>query len=167
MFQTLPFRFPIFNIADIFITLGFLTFLIHFIVFTIKSEKAEKAEGYPEEDDYDDYDERDYDMDSGEFAGIDAAVATQAKQELAFAERTTDIQRSEVTSPTTAEPQMDSSPEYNSYPHDDAIEEDYHEPIPDPVSDSFSSLDEIDMELGSLSDYNVDDILREYGFEDD
>jgi len=171
MFQTIPVRFPIFNIADIFITLGFLTFLIHFIFITLKSEKADKAdkaERYAEGGDYDENGEQDYDdRSSGEFADIDAAVATQAEQELAFAERTSSAQEPEAAAQAISEAHMDLPQEYDTYPQSDTQEVNYHEPITDTTQDSYSSLDEIDMELGTLSDYNVDDILREYGFEDE
>jgi signal peptidase II len=42
MFRTLFMRFAIFNIADIFITLGFITFCVHFIISSIKAAKREK-----------------------------------------------------------------------------------------------------------------------------
>jgi len=76
MFKTIPFEFPIFNIADIFITLGFLTFLIHFIVLTVKGEKKEASANEYDDDDYgDEYDDADYD----EFPEIDTNVAAQSE----------------------------------------------------------------------------------------
>jgi len=62
MFQTLFINFPIFNIADIFITLGFITFCIHFISSSIKQAHAEKADDDDDEHYHDGYDE-DYDED--------------------------------------------------------------------------------------------------------
>jgi len=43
MFRFLFIDFAVFNVADIFITMGFLTFLIHFTVITFKTEKNDKA----------------------------------------------------------------------------------------------------------------------------
>ncbi|MCL2247979.1 MAG: signal peptidase II [Oscillospiraceae bacterium] len=63
MFRTLFISFPIFNIADIFITLGFATFLVHFIALSIREAKGEKA--HVEGDEYDDeeYYEENYEND--------------------------------------------------------------------------------------------------------
>ncbi|MCL2662326.1 MAG: signal peptidase II [Oscillospiraceae bacterium] len=163
MFETIFMRFPIFNIADIFITLGFLTFLVHFIILTIKSEKTEKAGGYADDEDSDEYSEQDYDGDSGEYDDIDAAVATHAEQELAFAERsspqnpvsadTVQEQEAADTAQEADASKTEYSQDYNSYPQDDtAVEESY---------------DDIGLDLESLGDYDVEDILREYGFDDD
>jgi signal peptidase II len=171
MFETLFMRFPIFNIADIFITLGFITFLIHFIIITIKTEKAEKAEKagqYTDDEDYADYSEQnDDDQSSSGFTDIDDAVATQAEHELAFAVRSSSVQSPEDTAPAASETQMDSSQEYNPYPQVETATENYYEPASDPTLDSSASFDDIGLDLRSLDDYNVDDILREYGFDDD
>ena len=168
MFQTLPFRFPIFNIADIFITLGFMTFLVHFVIVTINTEKAEKAERVTNDGKSYVYDKQDNDThNSGELADMDAIIATQAEQELAFAERTASSQpqyQEEIAEPTVTEAQPDSSYEYDSYPEVETPTDDYYESIADSTSDS-STYDDLD--LGSLEDYSVDDILREYGFDDD
>jgi len=168
MFQTIPIRFPIFNIADIFITMGFLTFLVHFILVTLKAEQAEKALQNIENEGYDEYGEQDYDeQDSGEFAEIDAAIATEAEHELAFAERPSNQQDYEDTEQIRYETQMDSSQEYSPYPQEEVQESNFHDSAIDTAPETLPSLDEIDMELSSLGDYDVNDILREYGFEDD
>ena len=59
MFQTLFISFPIFNIADIFITLGFITFCVHFIITSVKQAREEKEDlVYDDDDQYsDDYGE--------------------------------------------------------------------------------------------------------------
>jgi signal peptidase II len=170
MFETLFIRFPIFNIADIFITLGFLTFLAHFIIITLKTERAEKAEKAANTehngDDYEEHSQQDYiNGESGELADIEAYDATQAEHELAFAERTSasGVQYPESAVQTSNESQIDSAQEYSSYQQVDAPVSDYQEPL----TDSLPSLDEIGMDFDSLGDYNVDDILREYGIEDD
>jgi len=185
MFRTLFIDFPIFNIADIFITLGFATFLVHFISISFKSEKSKLADN-PENEEYsEDYDEQEYDEQGygeqaygeqaygeqayseqaygeqdyseqgyDEYADIDAAVATQAEQELAFsgqpyAEDTQYAESYENTEQVPYEPQID----YGS--------------ITDITSDMAYSLEDVEMEYGSLEDYNVDDLLREYGFDED
>jgi len=140
MFRTLPFVFPIFNIADIFITLGFITFLIHFIVLTIKSGKKELPESGEDNDSYEAFeqqheDEPDYDG----FDDIEAIVSAKADQELSPAA---------ATSPAAS-------------PTDDVIT--------DTTPDITFTLESLESEIGSdsLDDYNLDDILREYGLEDD
>jgi signal peptidase II len=181
MFETLFMRFPIFNIADIFITMGFLTFLVHFVIITLKTEKAEKAEGQDDEV-YSEYSGQDYDeQSSGEFADIDATVATQAEHELAFAERSSSLQSPEEIAQAANVPHTDSPQEYASYPQESisapqeyipppqtgTATDNYYETIADPASDSSSSFDDLGLDFESLGDYNVDDILREYGIDDD
>ena len=58
MFRFLFIDFAVFNIADVFITLGFLTFLVHFIVLTFKNDNKALADG-GDFDDYDEYDDDD------------------------------------------------------------------------------------------------------------
>jgi len=155
MFETLFMRFPIFNIADIFITLGFLTFLVHFIIVTLEAERAEKAERAAEDEEYEEYEEQDYhERGSGKLADIDAVVATQPESELAFSERTSHLQGTEDIEPAVNEPQVETPQESDSYPQAEAdtIEENYGD---------------VDLDLGSLEEYNVDDILREFGYDDD
>ena len=168
MFRTLFVNFPIFNIADIFITLGFLTFLIHFIALSIKGENSGRAVGSYENDEYDnDYDEPDaYD----DFPEIDSNVAAHAEQEIAEA-RTSSPQyahpvQQQYEPPTqqhVSEPHF-TTDDYSEY--EPVMQSDY-EPLTDITSDSTYSLDDIEAELGSLDDYNVDDLLREFGYSDD
>jgi len=186
MFRTIPINFPIFNIADIFITLGFATFLIHFIAISFKAEKSKNANASAknEYDDYDEeyneqeqseqgYDEQEYD----EFPDLDATVATEAEQELAYSSHpyTEDTQYSqdyEDTEQMPYEPQYDYTQDLDIYPEttaplsSDYVSEDYSS-ITDTTSDLSYSLDDIEMEYGALEDYNVDDLLREYGFDED
>jgi signal peptidase II len=208
MFRTLFMDFPIFNIADIFITLGFITFLIHFIMITVKAEGREKAASDDAEDEYyDEYDEQEYDDDPDdeqeyeEFREIDSAVAAQSEldvnpdaryssqmqyeEQSQYAEQTPYDEQSaygeykpyEEPDPygDPAEHETPAVPEYPAaaapyteeqyYPETDMTGD--YEPLSDLVSDTTFSLDALEMELGSLDDYNVDDLLREYGFEDD
>jgi len=218
MFRTLFIDFPIFNIADIFITLGFITFLIHFIMITINAEKREKAAHDHEEDEYyDEYDEQEYDegpedvQEYEQFRKIDSAVAAQSEQEVnpdaqyasqmnygeqsqyavqtpydeqsAYGEYTPYEEPDPYEAPAMQDSPVDyeepaayeapTVPEYPAAPDAGAqyspeteMMSDY-EPLSDLVSDTTFSLEALEMELGSLDDYNVDDLLREYGFEDD
>jgi len=160
MFQTIFIRFPIFNIADIFITLGFITFLIHFIVISFRSGEAEKnparhADRYT---DYD-YDEEPEDSGYDEFPDISAIVTAQAEQEVAPAS----VRNADSPAPYNAQhtqiAQQDSFIQESVLP----MPEDYQ-----PITDAASfSLDELTAELESLEDYSVDDLLREYGYSDD
>jgi len=211
MFQTLFMRFPIFNFADIFITLGFLTFLAHFIALTLKSGKSELENA---SDDY--YDEDYYDEDEqsapvyDEFPEINNTVSTNAKRVASDPYRQseddsyetpvqqftpqprrapeslyTQIPRITPEPDNTPEPQYASAPEpeYTSEPQY-ASEPQYeyesqyesepvapmsneYEPITETTYESSFSLDALELELGSLEDYNIDDLLREYGFDDD
>jgi len=164
MFKTLFIDFPIFNIADIFITLGFITFLIHFIALTIKGDVNELATEKKRVS----YDESEYDgeYDEGEYA-----------DEYAENEYVDGID----IGGDYAQPQSDAIG-YGDYSDVDASVaaqvsqdiEDYSVPMSsdygletDTASDSSFSLDDMDAELESIDDYNVDDLLREYGFDDD
>jgi hypothetical protein len=77
------------------------------------------------------------------------------------------MQNPEDTIQSVNEPQMESSQEYDSYPQIDAPADSNYEQVADPVSDSSSSYDDIGLDFDSHDDYNVDDILREYGYDDD
>jgi len=147
MFRTLFVTFPIFNIADIFITLGFLTFLVHFIILTIKTEKPEKAVAtVPEFVSFEQStDESEEDSDS--FAGIDAAVAEASNREFSSA--------SEYSIPSVA-----------------PVEDDFsvllgNDVNTDTTPDISFTTESLESDLGDLEDYNIDDILREYGLEND
>ena len=183
MFQTLFIRFPIFNIADMFITMGFATFCIHFIALTFRSEENYAEEtAYDSDDDYDEYYEEDYDgeynneynepadpepfsvthtpitqieSDIDYFAHLNTAPAPQPAAKPA--EQTVNRQAGPVYS-TPAE-QYDADDDviiYDTGPSD----------AEDPYS-SLSSLDTMKAALENTDDYDLDDILREYGFEDD
>jgi len=184
MFKTLFIDFPIFNIADIFITLGFLTFLIHFIALSFKGGQKEK-EGFEYPEGYDsDYDEPAYD----EFPDVDGADASQSrtgaedsyvtasskqapspqydsepqyKEPASYTEKTEYVEQ--VSS--AAEPQYEQE-DYSAAETDITMPDDYS-PITDSTLDTSITLDELEAELGSLDEYSVDDLLREYGFDDD
>jgi len=167
MFRTLFIEFPIFNIADIFITLGFITFLIHFIAVSFNAEKNERAKAeYDNEEYYEEHEDGDYD----EFPEIDSILSSQANNEANQYddynhEQYNDRQFPEpqFPEPQLLEPQI-SDPD-SLYMSDDYNSDDYSS-VTDTTDVSFN-LDDLESELGSLDDYSVDDILREYGFEDD
>ena len=163
MFRTLPFSFPIFNIADIFITLGFITFLVHFIILTIKTGKQEKpASGDADNDSY----KKGTvigDLDFNSFEDIEAIVSAKDDQ---------DISLSAISSmPVVDTPVAPVAPITPVTP----LTEDYSSLIgvtedstTDTTPDISFTMEALTAELGgSLDDYNLDDILREYGLDDD
>ncbi|MCL2200357.1 MAG: signal peptidase II [Oscillospiraceae bacterium] len=205
MFRTLFVNFAIFNIADIFITLGFLTFCIHFIAVTIRQAREEK-EGLDEEalidggefsEDYDDY----YDEEHGEHY--------QQNEEIDYAEEFNrghapeghgHVQQS-YQQPAQVGPGMDTDPdlsELREYIEDSQsqsahVSSAYAEPVvtqehsvkasgagasswhgyydntPDSAAGGDSSTSEalsaLELELNSVDDYDIDSMLKEYGFE--
>jgi len=168
MFRTLFMDFPIFNIADVFITLGFITFLIHFIALTIKGEGNERATNNYNESDYDDgqYDDGQYD----EFP-------QQQQYETQQPQYNTQEQQRQQQQPQyeTQLPQYDAQEagyaqdDYLS-PSSDYINSGTFDSVTEETADSSFTLDSLESELGSLddySDYDVDDLLREYGLDDD
>jgi len=159
MFRTIPINFPIFNIADIFITLGFITFLIHFIAISFKTEKAgapaHDYDEYPEDDYYNEAAEPEYD----EFPEIDTIISAQAEQNVA-----------PQYEPQQYEPQYSQQAQYSPEPVNPVPADYEYESITDTVPEMSFSLDDLAAELESIDsfeDYSVDDLLREYGFEDD
>ena len=150
MFRVLFINFAVFNIADIFITLGFVTFCLHFIAVTIRSSRNDKesdrraqvgtAENYemynlPDVQDIPDYD--------------DSAVTKIADS------------RYSVTANAN-------TPVYSAK---EAVSE-YYESKPEPEHDitstleALSVLESLESELDSIDDLDVDKLLREYGFEE-
>ena len=193
MFRTLFVNFAIFNIADIFITLGFTTFCIHFVASSIRAARLEKQafeDAHVGEDEYDDEYDGDYDdeyedeyddepedeqedifgthddnvvPDFDDFS--DTRVIPSAHSEARHTmhsdyvqqpepEQTAYINVSPVKAP--AEPSPSSWKDY------------YEEPVgPSGSTSTLDALSALEAELGSVADYDVDALLREYGFEDD
>jgi signal peptidase II len=154
MFRTLFISFPIFNIADIFITLGFVTFCIHFIALSFKAGKhAESSAVTASADEFetsgDDADEQ-RESDYVDLPDVDALIALQPMTEQELAQLNN--------------PSLQVNP--------DAVTSVVYKPVnaqPDALDLSFTmeALDALETELESTDDYNVDDLLREYGFEDE
>lgn len=166
MFRTLFVNFPIFNIADIFITLGFITFLVHFIVLTFKTEDeqtsdaaggrlAAKDEGLDYEESYEEHDDvvSINDLD-GIYADISSAVSTATESAVAPVAAVAAAESEYIDEPAVA---YDAEEDYGAT-EDYSATEDYGADLMDTIE---SGLDDIDV------DYDVDDILREYGIEDD
>jgi len=127
MFETRFIRFPIFNFADVFITLGCATFIIHFIIVSLRAEREPLADA---EGDYVDFSEDGDDV-YDEFPDIDAAIAAQAEQG------------------------------FGGVGNDGSA-------LSGDVSDTAFSLDSLKSDLGSAlpDDYDIDELLREYGSDD-
>ena len=155
-------NFAIFNIADLFITLGGITFLIYFIVSSLKPDNIEESvfEDVSEEqitDEYSDsedriglydfqYDEeaqdREYDGEYEYTIDTGNVTAHQSEQDIEAAEYEPD-------------PGIASAPSENSTA--DAMH-------------AINKLNELALELeetDTLEEYDINALLREYGFEDD
>jgi signal peptidase II len=155
MFRTLFINFPIFNIADIFITLGFITFCIHFIALSFKAGRSAEssvgtadADEFEASDDENAYEQRDSDY--VDLPDVDSIIASQSMPEQ--------------------EPAQYNTPSQQIAP--DAVTSVVYEPVKvqeDALDLSFTmeALDALEAELESTDDYNVDALLREYGFEDE
>ena len=160
MFNLEFMHFYIFNIADIFITLGGITFLIHFIIITIKPKKVESVtyDDVPFEDSYAESPQVEdqiglYDFHYGEETG--AGDIPQYDDD-------SDIRLAPGSYPTPSASQSEYDPGFS--PGEGALE------APDEYSsaiDALSKLEDELLETGALEDYDLDELLREYGFEDD
>jgi len=192
MFRTLFVNFPIFNIADIFITLGFVTFLIHFIALSFSSgDDEEYAEEYANDDYYDEYEEPAYDefpdnpnvssraqQDYGSQTRRDSYGA-QNSQRSQSSQRPQSSQRSQYAPESQYDQGQQYAPEqqYMQDPQYAPDEQYMQEPVmpmsndyqslTDISSDSSLSLDDLTSDLESYEDYDIDDLLREYGIDND
>ena len=191
MFRTLFINFPIFNFADIFITLGFATFLVHFISLSIKEARGETAH---EEGEYDeDYDEDGYETGYNEegtgehydeFPEIDSMVAAQAEQVVSgtYAENEQYAQSAQASQQdyaheATYAPQTSYAPEeiyetqkvHETTPQQEIVLPDVFDTITDVTPDMDYGLGEfdLDMDFSNVEDYDVEELLREYGLDDD
>jgi len=201
MFQTLFIQFAIFNIADIFITLGFITFCVHFISTSIKQSREEKEAFDADLDDsdyYDDYDEEQYENIHDEpFVGQHDEQYAQSDVSHEHEEPFFDEFSNSSASPTPidAEPDLDEIAQYmpeaqnqdaymaSSYsaplgtklpPEANTPETvnpaawlEYYESAPSDENgaNTLDALNSLEAELSKNDDYDVDTLLREYGFE--
>jgi signal peptidase II len=188
MFQLQFVDFAIFNIADIFITMGALAFVVSFIITSanaakeLKAEKAEKAKLAI--DDGEEYDEYDRYADENS-ADIEIAVDNS----IGIISGTTDVAEDYSTqshiTPAQYLPHESHEVEYapeQTYVWEQENEESEVETSTEPPtvfpdvseeveeSSLLSELDSLEQELSqsdSLSEINIDELLREYGIEND
>jgi len=185
MFKTLFIDFWIFNIADIFITLGFLTFCIHFISISIKSGK--EAAGAVSEDysytDEEDYDYPDEPGDQAHDAHLDANDAPSPYGDAAHAaanDSDSSAPKSHVYFGQEPQPQDAYEPieapqaDFEQTPDagfEQAANASFEQATPgfDPqdISLALDALETLESELDGIGDYDVDELLREYGFDDE
>ena len=229
MFEFRFINFAVFNVADIFITLGGITFIVFFIVSTIRSDRDEKAsaelldERYLDDENHDDEYSNDnysrnrefasedgYDSNEPEYEyienydelfngsdsiGSDVAEyiyeepvpppsALQTASTRSKERQTTGLKTDEYyeTVPSTAEnrtsdddinhkyaengapkhPRVDKNPQAKHKTSEYSSGE--IQPDSTPI---LTALDELESELVEIEDYDIDKILREYGFEED
>jgi len=164
MFNPLLFpNFAIFNVADVFITLGCLTFAVHFIIQSIRSARKDKELPEPDPDEQDEDPYSIYDVpdrqELPDYDGVPIAAAT-----LAGYEEQQTVAVPEYHLPT---PEPESEPE--SVKSDPAAWQEYYRSASEPSDDvatALSELESLESELSDGGDYDVDKMLREYGFED-
>jgi len=213
MFVPLFINFAIFNIADIFITLGGITFCIFFVIASFRSPGGE--EETPEPEDGPSYVEEDGVYDFQDWEGEDDPDSLTDTKAIPTGRRPSDhISQAgyQQAEPATedyfgAEPEdadyFGTGPDDGGYtvigPEDEDyivvgaenegysgaeseaydpyytgdLRQDYTEPAyeQDPINasaiEALASLDSLESELSKIDDYDVDAMLREYGFEDD
>ena len=162
MFRPLFWEFAIFNVADIFLTLGFVTFCIHFIVTSIKATKQEEL-----------LEEADGDMLEAEaddpYSIYDVPDDRKAPAYDSLSD-TKVISRQNKTPSVAAQPvyQDEESSEQSDYSEPAPEQYDYYQAEPEaPETDAsaFDALSALESEFGSIPDYDTDDLLREYGFD--
>ena len=170
MFEFQFIDFAIFNIADIFITLGGLTFIIFFIVSTIKSGKGEESlsarldDGYVDEQECPETDaepEYEYIENYDELFTNDNYHGQQT--ESAYENDSPEPVYPDVYPDATSDNNHGSIP--SEYLYEEPATSDSSEFPPDSTP-TLAALDELESELTEFEDYDVDTILREYGFED-
>ena len=180
MFHPLFIDFAIFNIADIFLTLGFITFCIHFIVSSIRTknhegelEEAAIAEEFADEAGEDE---------AGAWAGAGDEAGTVPEgggpysiYDVPDRQEIPDYDDFSVAGAVSARNGDEYDDTYNESQHvygaTGLEQQDYNiqiEPeLPREVSSALSELEELESELASIDDYDMDDLLKEYGFTDD
>ena len=214
MFKFTFMDFAIFNIADIFITLGMITFCIFFIVTSFRSGGTKEKSTASGPDEYDNagieqYDRRNYirepqqapeAVDYNELfygdtipdtypesdfapppeyfepdqAQQQAAPAWQVESAQSFTQEQNGFCPAAPEAPVYYEP-AGSTDHYEAAPEQQSYYMPKHEPAADitPTLEALGSLgalSALESELNEtdlLAEYDIDDILREYGFEDD
>ncbi|MDR2590147.1 MAG: signal peptidase II [Oscillospiraceae bacterium] len=163
MFRTLFINFPIFNIADVFITLGFATFLAHFIYLTFKPSNKDGVLDANGSDDVEYIAEPDdiiYEEEV-QVSPIPADYATVATIEAPVSQA-----YAQPVQAVSSQPEPSANVDESSDMSLESIMKEY-ESTTDTTPDISFTMEAIEAELGSLDDINLDDVLREYGLDDD
>jgi len=163
--------FAIFNVADIFLTLGFATFCIHFIASSIRSVRRGEALAEPGDDEevveaddpYSMYDvpERRNSADYDSLSDTKVIPVRNYKQSAAAQPEYYDA------APEHSVVQDASSDQQDVF-RPEPEQQDYFQPEPETPEDILTALDALtalDSELSSLDDFDTDALLREYGFD--
>jgi signal peptidase II len=184
MFRPLFINFAVFNVADMFLTLGVITFSIHFIATALKSSRdgevlAETSFDYEEYEEEEDDDDEYLISDIPEIRDIpdiesytDTVPYRRDNQKGASNRKSQDGSYESV--PEQSDIHMSEYPQPDNYaaspeqPVHAAVTEQsgYSQPEPDSHDDLASLLSALESELGSIDDFDTDALLREYGFED-
>jgi len=183
MFRLRFMNFAIFNIADIFITLGGLTFCVFFIISSFRTgDSAQRLESASDEDFIDESDdeyeppEEQEDVDYEQLFYDDSAPTRHRKAGHAR-QRASDVlgQDTQIYYEAPQE-QFDNYESDREQPVEvKSVPEQPVEVTPDPepqisASSTLDALGALESELMGLSlaeDYDVEELLREYGFESD
>jgi len=174
MFRFEFMNFAIFNVADIFITLGFITFCVHFITSSVRTVREDKKAfktltaqadelsdmySFPDEEGRLDYDDFSDASDTKVLpAGSTVTRIATAQRRLTETESDTPVYDGQATGQERKE-----LPSW----------QEYYEPVEEPatvadsVLEALGALDALEKEFSSNEDYDVDKMLREYGFEED
>ena len=191
MFVPLFINFAIFNVADIFITLGGITFCVFFIATSFRSGKSEVGSEELEADFSEEAKEAynfDDEVDEDDFDRLsDTRVVSSRRR----------VSQSLASPPATGEPEQEQHDpnepeqiEQDFFDSGDDIQDYYEcgddtreyyipeqqehyeqEPdLPDGGTSALDALSALESELSEdelLADYDVDELLRKYGFEDE
>ena len=162
MFNPLFVDFAVFNVADVFLTVGFIAFCINFIVSSFKARRFEEKLTEPaaedgeitDDDPYSIYDvpEREEIPDFDAFDAVSSAQVGDLDQPNAgAAPDRSGVEYSESGNGETGfEQEMDSQPQPQ---------------IPEEIMSALDALDKLESELSSIESSDMDELLMEYGFE--
>jgi len=164
MFKPLFIEFAIFNIADTFLTLGFITFCIHFIGTSIKSSKQEEALAEAEEG----YEEGDEDEDEAEGRDEDPYSIYDVPDRQDAPVIDNNISDTKVLPVKNhIKPIPKAQPEPPKAPVGQLAFRQPEPEVPDDIAFALDALEALDKELSSIEGFDTDALLREYGFEID
>jgi len=164
--------FAIFNVADVFITTGFLTFCIHFVASSIKTARDERKDFKTLTEQAGELDEMYSYTDEGEPPDYDDFSDTRvipSKKPISRREAAQRLKESGSQPPALANGGPAPGQELKELPSWQEYYEPEKEPTPavDSVLEALGALDALEKELIQNDDYDVDKMLRDYGFEED